>query len=266
MKHAVQGKRPLAGVRVLVTRAQKQAGALSKLLAARGAEVTEIPVIEMQPPVSFAKLDRALINIESYDWLILTSVNGVEPFFSRMRIARIPAKRLKDLKIAAIGPATRAAIKANGVRVAVMPDEYVAESVVKALRKQVKGKRVLLVRARVARDVIPRELSAAGAEVEVVEAYRTTIPRSSAAKLKRLLEREQRAPHVITFTSSSTARNFVKLLGAATARRVTQGIALASIGPVTSQTLDELRLPATVEASEFTMHGLVSAIEAAFRD
>ncbi len=141
---------------------------------------------------------------------------------------------------------------------AVVPEEYIAESVVASLRARVRGKRVLLARARVARDVIPRELRRLGAQVDVVEAYQTVAPAGSAARVRRVLASARLRPHAITFTSSSTARNFVRLLGRG--RKLLDGIALASIGRVTSATLRELGLRADVEAREYTMAGLVRAL------
>ncbi len=136
----------------------------------------EIPFIEIRRPRSFQPLDSALKNLSEYDWLILTSVNGVEALWERLQELRFKTQRLAHLKIAAIGPATRRAIEEHGIKVNVVPEEYVAESVVASLRRKVKGKRVLLARAKVARDVIPRELRKLGARVDVVEAYETVIP------------------------------------------------------------------------------------------
>jgi uroporphyrinogen-III synthase len=244
----------LAGKRILVGRAAKQAGALSDLLRENGATVIEIPFIEIKPPKSYKPLDEALRKLHLYDWLVLTSVNGVEVFFSRLQ--KIKSANLNKLRVAAIGPATRAEIERHGMRVDLMPREYVAESVVRALRAKVKGKRVLLVRARVARDVIPRELRKSGARVDVIEAYRTELPRGSAARIGQLLREPKRRPHAITFTSSSTVKNFVKMAG----RELLDGILLASIGPVTSRTLRECGLRADVAAREYTMQGLVEAV------
>jgi uroporphyrinogen-III synthase len=164
---------------------------------------------------------------------------------------------LKHLKIAAIGPATKKAIEKHGLKVNVVPEEYVAESVVEELRNEVAGKRVLLARARVARDVIPRELRKLGAKVDVVEAYETVIPQSSRTRLRAMLKDPRRHPHAITFTSSSTVRNFIALLGK---KPLLDGIRLASIGPVTSATLRDLGLPVDVEASEYTIPGLIKAL------
>jgi uroporphyrinogen-III synthase len=252
-------KDALSGVRVLVGRAKHQAGALSAELRKHGATVLEIPFIQIRPPRSFKPLDSALKNLASYDWLILTSVNGVEAMWKRLHKLGRRNEALSRLDIAAIGPATKKAIEQRGEKVDVVPKEYVAESVVRSLRRRVKGKRVLLVRAKVARDIIPRELRKAGAHVAVVEAYETVVPKSSRARLRSVLRNRQRRPHVITFTSSSTVRNFVGLMGGRSAG-VLDGIRLASIGPITSSTLRDFGFRADIAAREFTIPGLVDSI------
>jgi uroporphyrinogen-III synthase len=277
MKSTTKAKsaKQLSGVRVLVGRARHQASALSAGLRDLGAEVVEIPFIEIRKPRSYKALDGALKNLSDYDWLILTSVNGVDAVRERMRQLRIRGKALRHLKVAAIGPATRQAIEGLGVKVEVVPREYVAESVVASLRRKVKGKRVLLARAKVARDVIPRELRKVGARVDVVEAYETVIPRTSRQRLRAALQSAKSRPDVITFTSSSTVRNFVALLDKSRGRagrvlttsssirackRYLKGIRLASIGPVTSSTLREFSLSVDIEAAEYTIPGLTKAI------
>lgn len=272
-KHAnASNNQPLNQVRILVGRARHQAGALSKQLRSIGAEVLEIPFIEIRKPRSFKALDSALHRLHTYDWLILTSVNGVEAMWDRFEKlrARITHSTLADhhaidrfppggrLRVAAIGPATKKAIEQRRLTVDVVPKQYVAESVVRSLRTKVKGKRVLLVRAKVARDVIPRELRKAGAQVDVVEAYETVIPELSRVKLEAVLESPENRPHVVIFTSSSTVRNFVQLVGKN--RRNLKGILTASIGPVTSETLRENRFSVDIAAHEFTVPGLVDAI------
>jgi uroporphyrinogen-III synthase len=255
---------PLAGTRILVGRARHQAGSLSASLRSLGASVIEIPFIEIRKPQSYRPLDDALKNIKSYDWLILTSANGVEAMWERVRKLRITRRTLKHLQIAAIGPATKKAIVKHGLKVKMVPEEYVAESVVKGLRDKVDGKRVVLIRAKVARDVIPEELRAAGAEVDVVEAYETVVPEKSQVRLRALLRNAGRRPHVVTFTSSSSAKNFAELLGNFKAGSLSVGllkhVQFASIGPVTSATLRELQMPVAIEAREFTMGGLIRAI------
>ncbi len=218
-------------------------------------------------------MDSALKKVRNYDWLIVTSVNGVDALWERSKKLQIPRKQLDHLHVAAIGPATKKAMEKGGLRVEVVPREYVAESVVESLRAQMGGKRVLLARAKVARDVIPRELRKLGAKVDVVEAYETRIPRASQIPLRAVLKDPKRQPHVITFTSSSSARNFVSLLGKEIGRgrpRPRRGrpwlldrIRVASIGPVTSSTLQELGLRVDIEANEYTIPGLIRAIVAA---
>ena len=292
-KSKIASNPSLKGIRVLVGRARHQAGALSSELRKRGAIVIEIPFIEIRRPRSFQPLDTALKNLDSYDWLILTSVNGVEAMWERLEklglrdasnarvLASTTSREGQDfsratgtfksgstlaakgrlLRIAAIGPATKKAIEQRGAKVDVVPKEYVAESVVRSLKNKVKGKRVLLVRAKVARDVIPRELRKAGAHIDVAEAYETVVPQSSRARLRTSLKNPKKRPHVVTFTSSSTVRNFVELLGRAQKASTNLAeIRMASIGPVTSSTLREQGLSVDIAAKQFTIPGLVAAI------
>jgi uroporphyrinogen-III synthase len=254
--------RPLSGIRILVGRARHQASALSAQLQKLGAHVIEIPFIEIRRPRSYKPLDSALRNLLNFDWLILTSVNGVDALWARLNAIHLTTKDLAHLKVAAIGPATRKALEKLKVRVDVVPKEYVAESVVDSLRDHVPGKRVLLARARVARDVIPRELRKLGAKVDVAEAYETVIPLGSRTRLRAALKDPTLHPHVILFTSSSTVRNFMMLLGnpGADTSNILGDTRLASIGPVTSSTLRELGLPVDLEAREFTIPGLIDAI------
>jgi uroporphyrinogen-III synthase len=266
-------RRPLTRVRVLVGRARHQAGALSAGLRMLGATVIEIPFIEIRPPRSYKPLDSALKRLQHYDWMVLTSANGVEAVWHRMRELRISKASLRHLRVAAIGPATRKAIEARGLSVDVMPKQYVAEAVVRSLRRHVRKQRVLLARARVARDVIPRELRQAGAEVDVVEAYEAVLPKDSRARLIKLLKDQKWRPDVVTFSSSSMVRNFLTVLDAADIKDrgrgrprhtdILDGIRFASIGPITSSTLRELGFAVHIEAKEYTIPGLIRAIREA---
>jgi uroporphyrinogen-III synthase len=261
-----QSAKPLAGKRVIVSRARAQAGVLSAQLRALGAQILEIPFIAIRKPRTFKPLDDALRQHTRYEWLVLTSVNGVAALFERAAKLGIEAQEFNHLKIAAIGPATRKAIESYGVQVHVVPEKYVAESVVARLKSRVAGKRVLLVRAKVARDVIPRELRAAGARVDVREAYETVVPRTSQKRLLAALKSAPRRPDVITFTSSSTARNFLDLIGGKVAYSgLLDGVNLASIGPITTAALRECNLPVSIRAREYTIPGLVSAIVEHFK-
>jgi uroporphyrinogen-III synthase len=249
----------LIGIRVLVGRASHQASTLSAGLKALGADVIEVPFIEIRPPRSYRPFDSGLNRVSEYDWLVLTSVNGVRALTARMKQLQLSLEHLAHLKIAAIGPATRSAVEQLGLKVAVVPAQYIAESVVESLHGKVDDQRVLLARARVARDVIPRELRKMGAKVDVLEAYETIVPLSSKERLRLVIKDPKLRPHVVTFTSSSTVRNFVALLGSRR-RSSLDNVQFASIGPVTSATLREFRLPVYVEAREYTIPGLIKAI------
>jgi uroporphyrinogen-III synthase len=252
-------RKPLTGKRILVGRARHQAGVLSDKLRDLGAQVIEIPFIEIRPPASWAPLDRAIARILDYDWLILTSANGVQMLFARLAKLGKSEADLLHLNIAAIGPATARVIETHGLPVDVVPDKYVAESVVEALHGEMKGKRVLLVRAKVARDVIPRELTNLGAKVDVAEAYETVLPGTSAAALRIVLRDPEQKPHAICFTSSSTVTNFLDLLGRENVTLLTD-VKLASIGPVTSETLRKAGLQPHFEAEEYTVPALAQAL------
>jgi uroporphyrinogen-III synthase len=252
---------PLLGWRILVSRARGQAGALSAGLRAAGAEVYEIPFIEIRPPRSYKSLDDSLKLVAEYEWLILTSVNGVRALLDRMARLNITKRKLAHLNIAAIGAATRAAIEREGLKVAITPKEYVAESIIESLADKVRGRRVLLCRAKIARDVIPRELCRMGAFLDVAEAYETVTPPASRVELRALLRDPQRRPHVITFTSASTVKNYVALLGIRSGRsRLVEGVLNASIGPVTSDTLRQYELNVDVQPTEYTVPRLIEAI------
>jgi uroporphyrinogen-III synthase len=254
-------KAPLAGWRILVSRARGQAGALSVGLRELGAEVCEIPFIEIRPPRSYKTLDESLKLVAEYEWLILTSVNGVRAMFERMALLNIPKRVLAHVNIVAIGSATRSAIEREGLKVAITPREYLAEAVVEALSDKIRGKRVLLCRAKIARDVSPRELRRMGAFLDVAEAYETVLPQSSRVELRAVLRDPQRRPHAITFTSASTVKNYIALLGIRSGRsRLVEGVLNASIGPVTAEALRQSQLSVDIQATLYTVPGLIDAI------
>jgi uroporphyrinogen III methyltransferase/synthase len=239
---------PLFGKRIVVTRAKGQAAELSARLEAMGACVIEIPAIEIQPASDPAPLDRAIAGLASYDWLIFTSANGVRFFVERLDQSNTDLRSL-HARICAIGPATRAAIEALHLKVDLMGAEYVAESLLESFAAQdLAGKRVLLPRAAVARDLIPTELARRGAHVDVVEAYRTVAPQGGADF--------PTAADCITFTSSSTVQNFVSMFGVEALRAAK----VISIGPVTTRTALDLGLEVAAEARPFTVDGLVEAV------
>lgn len=258
-----RNKLALAGRTILVTRARHQAGQLSEKLRVLGAEVVEIPAIEIVPPESYAELDRALKKLSQlpsrYQWLIVTSANGAKALRERMEAAGIEARAFAGLKIAAVGSATAQALRDMGLEVAVTPAEYVAESLVDVLGDQVRGQRVLLARAAVARDVIPDALRARGATVDVVDAYRTVIPGDSVTTVRTLFGENGGAPDAATFTSSSTVTNFLNLLREAGVD-APKTMRAVSIGPITSKTLRENGWEPAAEADPHDLGGLVAAV------
>ena len=248
-------KLPLFGQRIVVTRAPDQASEFSERLRSLGAEAIELPVISIQPPTDPTPLDRAIERLPEYDWLIFTSVNGVRFFMDRLDRSKHDLRSLKA-RICAIGPATRRAIENLHLKVDLMPDEYVAESLIQAFGgEELKGRRILLPRAAVARDLIPQELAKLGAQVDVVEAYRNIVPDETASRAREIFS-SARKPDWVTFTSSSTVKNLLAVAG----RDALEGTRIASIGPVTSDTARSGGLTVDVEAKEYTLDGLIQAI------
>ena len=250
---------PLRGRQILVTRARHQAGRLAEALRAKGAEVIELPAIEILSPESYADLDAALGNLSQYQWLIVTSANGARALAERMEIAQTGTAAFARLQIAAVGSATAQALRDAGLHVDLTPREYVAESLVETLSGRVRGQRVLLARAAVARDVIPDALRAQGATVDVIDAYRTVIPRDSVERVGKLLGPGGRTPDAATFTSSSTVTNFLALLSAADVP-LPAAMRAVSIGPITSATLRENGWEPAAEADPHDLAGLVVAV------
>ncbi|MCL7454176.1 MAG: uroporphyrinogen-III C-methyltransferase [Anaerolineae bacterium] len=249
--------RRLFGQRVLVTRTREQASVLSARLRALGAEAIELPTIRIAPPADWRELDRAIAALPDYDWIVFTSTNGVAYFWQRLLAAGQDARALHGIRLATIGPATAAALKGCGLQAEVVPDEYVAEAVAAGLGA-VRGQRVLLPRADIARPALAELLREAGAEVIEVSAYRTLQPKTDPAELRATLARVT----VATFTSSSTVRNLATMareagldLGQALAQAT-----IACIGPITAGTAREEGLPVHVVADEYTIDGLVEAL------
>jgi uroporphyrinogen III methyltransferase / synthase len=246
---------PLFGKCIVVTRAREQAEALGGRLRALGANVIEMPTIEIAPAADYNPLDRAITELQAYDWLIFTSANGVRYFMERLDRSRRDLRALRA-RTCAIGVATKSAVEALHLKVDLMGEEYVAESLVEAFRSlDLQGKRVLLPRAAVARDVLPGELRQRGACVDVVEAYRTVLPAGAEQQAAEIFARGSK-PEWITFTSSSTVQNFVLIAGAG----ALEGVKVASIGPVTTATAKKLGIVVTAEARVYTADGLVEAI------
>ena len=244
---------------MIVTRARAQAGSLCQRIEALGGEVIEIPTIEIQPPDDYAPFDAAVERIASYDWLIFTSVNSVEPFVERLkRIGKGPGD-VKPLKIAAIGAQTAKRLAAVEITVSLVPARYQAEGILDQLNESmVRGKRILIPRAAKARDLLPDTLRQWGASVDVVEAYRTVAPPADIAAVRTRLQHGD--VDIITFTSSSTVSNFVQLFDGARLSSIVGNSAIACIGPITAQTVEDLGGRVAVMARPFTIDGLVQAI------
>jgi uroporphyrinogen III methyltransferase/synthase len=252
-------EQPLAGKRIVVTRAGAQADSLVEQLQRAGVEVLEFPTIEIQPPESFAGLDEAVQKIERYDWLIFTSVNSVTPFLARLRLAGKSAAAVSSLKVGAIGPETAKRLASAGISASLVPARYQAEGLLDAVKPEtMKAKRVLIPRAAEAREILPETLRAWGAWVDVVIAYRTACPDVDVGPLAELLRRRQ--IDVITFTSSSTVTNFVRLFGNKNLAEIAGASAIACIGPITAQTVAQWGGHADIVAGEFTTAGLTRAI------
>lgn len=255
------GKRPLAGKRVVVTRPERQAAGMIAALGALGAEPVEFPAIRIVEPADAQPLARAAREAERYDWVVFTSVNGVERFWAELERQGRDGDVLSAARFACIGPATADALRRRGYEPAVVPDEYVAEGLVEAMldaagdpeRADLSGVSILLPRAAGAREVLPRRLAEAGAEVLEVEAYRAAPDLRGAEALRRRLDAGE--IDVVTFTSSSTVESFVDALGADAG-----GALVAAIGPITAGTAEELGLTVAVVADEHTVAGLIGAL------
>ncbi len=253
-------QRPLFGRRIVVTRARAQAGELSAELEGLGAEVREFPTIEVRPPEDFGPLDDAIRALDTFDWLILTSVNGVDAFLNRLRHQGLDLRAIpRGTKVAAIGPATAEALEKVGLRVDVVPEEFRAESLIDAVSGgSLVGRRVLIPRAKVAREVLPDALRDAGAEVVVPPAYET-VP-STEGKDGLAGDLEAGLIDCVTFTASSTVDNFVRAFGTGEAVRLLGGTKIACIGPITADTARGHGLAVDVEATEYTIPGLIQAV------
>ena len=249
---------PLAGRRILVTRAAQQAGKLSDGLKDLGAIPVEVPVLEIVPPVSYAALDRALRQIGEYDWIIFTSANTVGSLKARGDSIGVTVRRESRAKVAAIGAATADAARAAGWRVTLTPESYVAEGLLASFRNEpVRGKQILLARAETARDIIPDALRTAGAIVDVADAYRNVMPESAPGKLRRALAAGLDGA---TFTSSSSVTHLADAARAANLGFPFPGLPAISIGRVTSATLRAAGWEPAAEADPHDIPGLVAAV------
>lgn len=256
--------KPLAGKRVVVTRAREQAAGLIRLLEEAGAEVLEVPTIRIEPPESWEPLDRAIGELEAFRWVVFTSVNGVEMFRARLEAGGRDHMALSNARIAAIGPATAEALRRWGREPEIVPTEYRAEGLVERLRAEIKpGERILIPRAAEARELLVEGLTALGARVTEVPAYRTRPVGDGADRLKHALR--SRSIHAITFTSSSTVRNFASLFSPEEREALLRDVVIAAIGPITARTAAAYGLTARVMPDAYTIPGLARALADYFR-
>ena len=256
-------QKPLLGRSVVVTRAREQASGLAAQLADLGAEVIQFPTIDIKPLEDYSSVDAAVRNLGAYDWLIFTSANGVKCFWERLEAQGLDARALYGLQVAAIGPATAQAVRTHGIAPDFVPEAYIAESVAEGLiGLGMDGKKVLLPRAREAREVLPEELRKAGAQVDVLPVYET-VP--AAAHRDEVLQRlEAGTLDAVTFGSSSTVDNFFAQIPADTIRNQPEGkrVKFASIGPVTTKTLAKYGFACDIQPEDFTIPALVKALTA----
>ncbi|MFZ2446086.1 MAG: uroporphyrinogen-III C-methyltransferase [Syntrophobacteraceae bacterium] len=256
-------RRPLFGRTIVITRAREQASDFRDELEELGARCIEFPTIAISPPPSWQPLDDALKNLSQYDWAIFTSVNGVRFFMERLLAAGMDARDLKGVRLAAIGPQTAEALKELMLRPDLVPGEYRAEAIIEAFAgSDVRGKRFLMPRAMVAREILPEKLREWGAEVDVVPAYQTTLPAENVPEIAALFRNGE--IDCLTFTSSSTVTNFISLFGKDEILPLLKGTAIACIGPVTADTAKGFGLETSIMPSDYTIRGLVDSLVSHF--
>lgn len=258
-------KKPLFGRRVLVTRARSQASELVDLIDDMGGEAVEFPVIRLQPPSrpeAIQALDLALDKLHEFDWVLLTSVNGVEYFFRRLREKGIDVRKMGKARIAAVGPKTAEALAERGIIADVLPAKYQGEGILEAIQADLKaGQKVLLPTADLARDYMPAKLKDLGLEVTEVDVYENVLTTEDGDEIIHLLQNQ--SIHIITFTSSSTVTNLLEALrqlGVEEPLSLLQGVEIACIGPKTAETASQCGLPVTYMAEEATVASLVQSI------
>jgi uroporphyrinogen III methyltransferase/synthase len=250
-------QKPLFGKGVVITRPEKQADDLAQLLINEGANPIHFATIKIVPPPDWRELDAAIKNLEDYDWLIFTSANGVAFFFERLFAKVKDIRDLKGIKICCIGPATAQQVQSKGIRVDLVPKKFISEGILESFSgTNLKGKKILLARAAEARDVLPDGLKKLGAKVDVVIAYETVSSGKKKNELEELFKENQ--VDVITFTSSSTVNNFVKIMGRNFS--LPKGVKIACIGPVTAASAKKAGFFVDIHQEEYTMEGLIEAL------
>ncbi len=252
-------KKPLFGKNIVVTRAREQVSGLSSMLTELGANVIEFPTIKIVEPDDFTELDTAIDNIGSYDWLLFTSVNGVKLFFKRLFYKNKDSRALANVKVCAIGPKTADTFKMFGINPDFIPEKYQAEYIIEGLNQiGIKDKKFLLPRAKTARQILPEKIREFGGIIDVVTVYETVLPETDKDEVLTYLEKGE--VDYITFTSSSTVKNFFEMFGNAPVASWLQNCKLTSIGPITSSTLKELGYTPHIEAEKYTIEGITEAI------
>ncbi|HUJ17295.1 MAG TPA: uroporphyrinogen-III C-methyltransferase [Nitrospirota bacterium] len=251
--------KPLFGKRVIVTRSRDQASVFAEMLIDRGATTIEFPTIDVVPPSSWDELDAAITAIEAYQWIIFTSANAIRFFMERLRTLNKDLRLLKGVNICVVGPKTAEALDCYGLKPDLVPSEFKAEGVLAALGgTKVRGLKILIPRAKVARELIPDKLREQGAEVTVATAYENVRP---AADLERVLKLfNEKKINAVTFTSSSTVHNFIEILGPKEYKKLMEGVAVACIGPVTAKTAEEFGLKTDIMPKDYTIPALVDAM------
>ncbi len=252
-------KKPLFGKNIIITRAREQASNLVGQLTELGANVIEFPTIEIVPPDDFKELDASIEGLSEYNWMIFTSVNGVKLFFERLFYKGFDSRKLGNVKVCAIGPKTSEMFKNFGIVPDLVPEKYQAEYIIDGLMKEgIKGKKFLLPRAKVAREILPEKIKENGGIIDVVSVYKTVMPDTNKEEALEYLKNGD--IDYITFTSSSTVKNFFEILKGEQMDNLLKNVKLVSIGPITSETLKEKGYKPYIEAEKFTVEGLVEAI------
>ena len=256
--------RPLFGRRIVVTRARAQASDMRQRLEALGAEVVQFPTIRVQPPKSWAEIDAAIKQIQGFDWLIFSSVNGVTAFFERLFKSERDARALGGVSVAAIGPRTAGKVRDFGIVPDLVPEDYKAEGLLAVFPEEGEGKKILFPRARVAREILPETLRKRGHQVAVIPVYETVMETPGEEMVEEIRTGKV---DMITFTASSTVRNFVDIMGGPEkkARAIPATVKIASIGPITSETLREFGFRIDIEPPVYTIDALIEAIVAEIR-
>lgn len=257
-------RKSLFGKKMLILRAREQLEEFSLLLKQRGAEVTEFPTIEIKPPEDFKGLDESLEEIGDFDWMIFTSVNGVEAFFNRMRDTGRDIRSLRKLKFCAIGPKTAESIATYMINPDFIPSNFTTDNIIEGLKKfRLKGKKMLIPRADNVGDKLIKRLKEQGAEVVEVAAYRVCLPDYPKEYIEKVFK--GKGLDLIAFTSSSTVRNLIQILKDCDLKSVFGKAKIASIGPVTENTAKEFGIVTDIKSNEYTIHGMVNAIEENFK-